>query len=88
MDWTVDDALHSRFIRWRIKCENILDCQLAILQENAKFEKVIQWSGDAGLDTYISWNLPKEEITLHTILSRFENFASHNLMQSVQDLTS
>ena len=36
MDWTVDDNLHSRFIRWRIKCENILDCQLAILQENAK----------------------------------------------------
>ena len=22
MDWTVDDALHSRFIRWRIKCKN------------------------------------------------------------------
>ena len=36
MDWTLDDALHSRFIRWRIKCENILDCQLAILQENTK----------------------------------------------------
>ena len=42
MDWTVDDALHSRFIRWRIKCENILDCQLAILQENAKCKQVIQ----------------------------------------------
>ena len=39
MDWTVDDALHSRFIRWRIKCENILDCQLSILQENAKFNR-------------------------------------------------
>ena len=32
IDWTVDDALHSRFIRWRIKCEDIPDCQLAILQ--------------------------------------------------------
>ena len=31
MNWTVDDALHSRFIRWKIKCENILDCKLAIL---------------------------------------------------------
>ena len=36
MDWTIDDALHSRFIRWKIKCENILDCKLAILQESAK----------------------------------------------------
>ena len=54
MDWTIDDALHSRFIRWKIKCENILDCKLAILQESAKCKKVIQWSGDAGLDMYIS----------------------------------
>ena len=74
MDWTVDDALHSRFIRWRIKCENILDCQLAILQENAKCKQVKQWSGDAGLDVYISWNLPKEEITLQTIWSKFKDF--------------
>ena len=74
MDWTVEDALHSRFIRWRIKCENNLDFQLAILQENTKCKQVIQWSGDAGLDTYISWNLPKEEITLQTIWSRFEDF--------------
>ena len=46
MDWTVDDAFHSRIIRWRIKCENIFDCQLAILQENAKCKQVIQWSGE------------------------------------------
>ena len=32
MDWTIDDALHFIFIRWKIKCENILDCKLAILQ--------------------------------------------------------
>ena len=31
MDWTIDGALYSRFIRWKIKCENILDCKLAIL---------------------------------------------------------
>ena len=74
MDWTVDDALHSIFIRWRIKCENILACQLAILQETAKCKQVIQWSGDAGLDMYISWNLHQEEITLQTIWSKFEDF--------------
>ena len=74
MDWTVDDALHSRFITWKIKCENILDCKLAILQESAKCKKVIKWSGDAGLDMYISWPLPTEEVTLQTIWSRFEDF--------------
>ena len=37
-------------------------------------QKVIQWSGDAGLDMYISWVLPTEEITLQTIWSRFEDF--------------
>ena len=74
MDWTVDDALHSRFIRCKIKCENILDCELAILQESTKCKKVIQWSGDAGLDMYISWNLLTEEVTLQTIWSRFEDF--------------
>ena len=74
MDWTVEDALHSRFRRWKIKCENILDCELAILQESAKCKKVIQWSGDAGFDMYISWALPAADVTLQTIWSRFEDF--------------
>ena len=76
VDWTVDDALHSRFIRWKIKCQNILNCELAILQESAKCKKVIQWSGDAGLDMYISWALPTEEVILQTIWSRFEDFCN------------
>ena len=74
MDWTRDNALHSRFIRWKIKCENILDCKLAILQESAKCKKVIQWSGDEGLDMYISSALPTEEVTLQTKRSMFEDF--------------
>ena len=74
MDWHIDDTLHSRFITWKIKCENILHCKLAILQESAKFKKVIQWSGDAGLDMYISWAIPTADITLQTIWSRFEDF--------------
>ena len=74
MDWTVDDAHHSRFIRWKMKCENILDCKLAILQESTKCKKVIQWLGVAGLDMYISWTLLTEEVTLHTIWSRLEDF--------------
>ena len=70
------------------KCENILDCQLAILQEGkAKCKQVIQWSGDAGLDMYIPWNLHPEEITLQTIWSNLKIFASHHPTQSMQDLT-
>ena len=40
MDWTIVDAFH---FRWKIKCENILDCGLIILQESTKCKKVIQW---------------------------------------------
>ena len=74
MDWTIDDALYSRFIQWKIICENILECELAILYESAKFKKVIQWSGDAGLDMYISWALPTADVNLWAIWSRFEDF--------------
>ena len=74
MDLTIDDALHSRFIRWKTQCENILHCKPAILQESAKYKKVIQWSGDAGLDITISWDLPTADVTLQAIWSRFENF--------------
>ena len=26
MDWTVNDALYHRFLKWKLKCENILEC--------------------------------------------------------------
>ena len=64
MDWTTDDTLHSRSVQWKIKCENILDCELSILQESVKCKKVIHWSGDVGRDMYISW----------AMYSRFEEF--------------
>ena len=25
MDWTVNDGLYHRFLKWKLKCENILD---------------------------------------------------------------
>ena len=31
MDWTVNDGLYHRFLKWRLKCENILECKLASL---------------------------------------------------------
>ena len=31
MDWTVNDHLYHRFLKWHLKCENILECKLAAL---------------------------------------------------------
>ena len=34
MDWTVNDNLYHRFLKWYLKCENILECELAALLEH------------------------------------------------------
>ena len=60
MDWTVNDSLYYRFLKWKIKCENVLDCELAMLSEAIKCKKVVAWSGDFGIDQYISWCLLKK----------------------------
>ena len=26
MDWTVNDSLYHCFLKWKLKCENILEC--------------------------------------------------------------
>ena len=36
MNSCVDDGLYNRFIKWKIRCENILDCELAMLSEARK----------------------------------------------------
>ena len=42
--------------------------------EARKCKKVIAWSGDFGLDQYISWNLTNEELCLDTIWQKYEEF--------------
>ena len=74
MDWTVNDHLYHRFLKWKIKCDNILKCELAMLPEARKCKKVFAWSGDFGLDQYISWCLPQEELCLEIIWKKFEEF--------------
>ena len=54
MDWTVNDSLYHRFLNWNLKCENVLDCKLAMLSDSKKCMKVIAWSGDFGMDQYVS----------------------------------
>ena len=31
MDWMVNDVLYHRFLKWELKCENTLECELAAL---------------------------------------------------------
>ena len=75
MNWTVDNGLYHRFLKWRLKCETILDCELANLPDKQKCQKVIAWSGDFGMDLYVSCSIPKEELTLDAIWAKFEEFS-------------
>ena len=33
MDWTLNDGLYHRFLKWHVKCGNILEWELAALPE-------------------------------------------------------
>ena len=61
MDWAVNNGLYHRFLKWPLKCENILECELAALPERQQCKKVIAWSGDFGMDQYVSWGLPTDQ---------------------------
>ena len=74
MDWTVNDDLYHRFLKWHLKCENILECELVALPEHQKCKKVIAWSGNCGMDQYISCNLPSSELTLDIIWGQYEEY--------------
>ena len=75
MNWMVDDGLYHRFLKWHLKCETILDCELANLPAKQKCQKVILWSGDFEMDLYVSWSIPKEELTLDAIWAKFKEFS-------------
>ena len=75
MNWTVDDGLYHRFLKWQLKCETILNCELANLPTKQKCQKIIAWSGDFGMDLYVSWNIPKDDLTLDAIWNKFEEFS-------------
>ena len=70
----VNDGLYHRFLKWCLKCDNILECEIVMLSKSKKCKKVLAWSGDFGLDQYISWNLSSEDVTLETIWKKIEEF--------------
>ena len=45
-----------------------------MLPEPKSVKKVLAWSGDFGLNQYVSWNIPSEELTLEVIWKTFEEF--------------
>ena len=71
MDWTVNDHLYHRFLKWCLKCKNILECKLAALLE---CQQLITWSRDCRMDQYVSWNLSSNELTLDTIWGKYEEY--------------
>ena len=83
MDWTVNDYLYHRFLKWYLKCKNILECKLAALPECQQCRKVIAWSGDCGMDHYVSWNLPSNELTLDTIWGKYERILQATIQWSL-----
>ena len=76
MDWTVNDNLYHRFLKWHLKCKNILKCKLAALPEHQKCKKVIAWSGNCSMDQYVSWNLPSSKLTLDIIWGKYEEYCN------------
>ena len=74
MDWTVNDGMYHRFLKWKLKCENILHCELAMLPDSKKCKKVVAWSEDFGMDQYVSWCLSTNELNWDTIWSKYEDF--------------
>ena len=74
MDLTVNDGVYHRFLKWQLKCENILECELTMLPEKRQCNKVVAWSGDFGMDQYVSWSLSTDELMLDTIWEKFEEF--------------
>ena len=79
MDWMANDALYHRFLQWKLKCKNILECELAALSECQKCKKIITWSSDFEMDQYVSWGLSKDDMNLDTIWKRFGDFCKLQL---------
>ena len=70
----MNDSLYHIFLKWKLKCENILDYELAMLPDSKKCKKAIVWSGDFGMDQNVSWCLPSEDLSLDVMWAKFKDF--------------
>ena len=71
-DWTVNDGLYHRFLKWKLECKNILGCEFTMLPNSKKCKKVV--ACDFCMDQYVSWCLSADKLTLDTIWSKYEEF--------------
>ena len=60
MDWTVNDSFYHSFLKWNLTVRI--------------YKKVIAWSGDFGMDQYVLWCLPPEDLSLDVIWAKYEDF--------------
>ena len=81
MDRTVNDNLYHRFLKWHLKCENILECELVPLPDHQQCKNVFAWSRDCKMDQYVSWNLSLNELTLDTIWGKYEEYCKPQLKE-------
>ena len=58
-----------------IKMQNNSGLWISKSPYQTKCQKVIAWSGNFGMDLYISWNIPKEDLTLDMIWNKFEELS-------------
>ena len=79
MDWTMNDGLYHKFLKWHLRYENILEWEHAMLPEKRQCKKIITLSGDFGIDQFVSWSLSSEELMLYTILEKYEEFCKPQL---------
>ena len=83
MDWTVNDSLYHHFLKWKLKCENILECELATLPEPQQCKKLIAWSGDYGMESQFEEFCKPESNEVH---ARFDLLTSfHQGPKSVDE---
>ena len=85
MDWAVNDNLYNRFLKWKLKCENILECEYP--PETRKHKTVITKSEDFGIDQYVSLCFPKKNCTWMSFGPNLKNSVNHRKIKSDQGLT-
>ena len=73
MDWKSMMVSTTDFLKWCLKCENILEWKLVALPECQKCKKLITWSGDSGKDQYMSYDVSNKDLNPDTIWGKYEN---------------
>ena len=81
MDWTVNDGLYHRFLKWRLKCKNILECEFAALPECQKCKKVVAWVWNLRWTSMCPGTCPRKTSAWTQFGNALKNFASPKQMK-------